>query len=78
MTPTDDPPVNRAGCLVCGDVVTSTHRHDFVRCSCGALAVDGGQAYLRRAGNPAKCVELPFAADLAGWDELRADMLRKP
>ncbi len=35
-------------CNECGDVIESVHRHDFVRCSCGAVAVDGGKSYLRR------------------------------
>lgn len=39
---------NRAKCLLCGDVIESVRTHDFVRCSCGALAVDGGTAYARR------------------------------
>lgn len=39
---------NRARCLLCGDVIESVRTHDFVRCSCGALAVDGGTAYVRR------------------------------
>ena len=43
---------NQARCLECGDAVTSRTRHDFVTCSCGALAVDGGQAYLRRVVRP--------------------------
>lgn len=40
--------INRARCNVCGDVISSSHRHDFVTCSCGALSVDGGTDYLRR------------------------------
>lgn len=40
---------NRAKCLVCGDVIESKHRHDFVTCSCGNLSVDGGKDYLRRS-----------------------------
>lgn len=39
---------NQAKCLVCGDVVESRHRHDWVACSCGAIFVDGGKDYLRR------------------------------
>ena len=27
----------------------STHVHDYKRCSCGAVAVDGGKEYMRRA-----------------------------
>jgi len=42
--------LNRAKCLNCGEVLISTHRHDFVGCSCGKLAVDGGLDYLRRVG----------------------------
>ena len=43
---------NSARCKKCGDHVESEHRHDFVACKCGAIAVDGGHAYLRRAGYP--------------------------
>ncbi len=39
---------NRARCTKCDDVIESRHRHDFVRCKCGAIAVDGGKAYIRR------------------------------
>uniref|UniRef100_A0A6M3XZN9 DUF7695 domain-containing protein n=1 Tax=viral metagenome TaxID=1070528 RepID=A0A6M3XZN9_9ZZZZ len=34
-------------CLVCGDIIQSMHRHDFVPCSCGAIFVDGGNDYTR-------------------------------
>lgn len=49
---------NSAHCLDCDDEIVSTHRHDFVRCSCGRIAVDGGLAYVRRV----------FAAD-ARWED---------
>lgn len=39
---------NAARCLLCDTVVESKHRHDFVRCKCGNLFVDGGHDYLRR------------------------------
>ena len=42
---------NAASCLGCGDFIVSKHRHDFVTCTCGAISVDGGQAYLRRVGS---------------------------
>ena len=42
---------NQIRCLKCKDEVYSAHRHDFVTCSCGAVAVDGGMEYLRRVGN---------------------------
>lgn len=40
---------NRAKCRRCDDIIESTHRHDFVTCKCGEIAVDGGQAYFRAA-----------------------------
>jgi hypothetical protein len=43
--------VNRIQCLNCGDIITSQHRHDYVECSCGKVAVDGGHEYLRRTGS---------------------------
>jgi DNA-directed RNA polymerase subunit N (RpoN/RPB10) len=39
---------NTIRCKHCGDVVESTHVHHFNRCSCGAVAADGGKEYLRR------------------------------
>ena len=50
--------VNKIRCKKCGEIIESTHRHDFKICKCGAVAVDGGHDYLRRSG------------DLDGYDEL--------
>lgn len=41
---------NAARCLHCGEVIESRHRHDYVKCSCGNIAVDGGPTYARMAG----------------------------
>ena len=40
--------INVIRCNICGDEIESKHRHDFVECSCGACAVDGGHDYLRK------------------------------
>jgi hypothetical protein len=48
---------NAVTCLGCGDFIVSKHRHDFVTCTCGAISVDGGQAYLRRVGDFANAVD---------------------
>ena len=45
-------------CKKCGDIIESTHRHDFKFCKCGAVAVDGGKDYLRRCGNREEWEEL--------------------
>lgn len=42
---------NSARCLRCNTEIESTHRHDFVSCPCGTIAVDGGKDYIRRAGD---------------------------
>ena len=39
---------NSAMCLACNEEIESRHRHDFVRCSCGNVMVDGGKDYLKR------------------------------
>ncbi len=39
---------NSAKCKKCGDEIESKYRHDFVRCSCGEIFVDGGKDYFRR------------------------------
>lgn len=41
--------VNKIKCKFCGDIIESTHVHDFKFCSCGKCAVDGGHYYLRRS-----------------------------
>ena len=35
-------------CKVCGKVIESKLRNDFMTCSCGRCSVDGGLEYLRR------------------------------
>ena len=40
--------LNAAQCLDCLDVIESKHVHDYVRCNCGNVAVDGGRDYIRR------------------------------
>lgn len=39
--------INKAECLLCHDVIESTHRHDFVKCKCGEIFIDGGLDYNR-------------------------------
>jgi len=39
---------NKIQCNFCKDIIESIHRHDFVVCSCGKVAVDGGKDYLKR------------------------------
>lgn len=40
---------NMIKCNICGDIIESKYRHDYVTCSCGAVSVDGGHDYLRRS-----------------------------
>ena len=44
--------VNKIKCKKCGDIIISSHVHDFKWCVCGAVAVDGGKFYLKRCGEP--------------------------
>ena len=39
---------NKIRCKHCGDIIESRWTHEFVRCSCKSVAVDGGHEYLRR------------------------------
>ena len=39
---------NKIMCRNCGEIIESTHRHDYKTCSCGRCSVDGGHNYLRR------------------------------
>ena len=43
--------MNKIKCLECGEEMVSTHRHDFVSCSCpNGSFVDGGDSYVRIGG----------------------------
>ena len=48
---------NAIRCKLCSDEIESTYRHDYVTCSCGACAVDGGHNYLRRSFKTPDCFE---------------------
>ena len=46
---------NAIQCKLCGEIIESTDRHDYVECKCGACAVDGGHSYLRRSYKERNC-----------------------
>lgn len=46
---------NAIQCKLCGDIIESTDRHNYVECKCGACAVDGGHDYLRRSFKEKDC-----------------------
>lgn len=39
---------NKIKCNYCGDIIESTHVHDYKECKCGKCSVDGGKYYLSR------------------------------
>lgn len=43
---------NKAKCRVCDTIIESKHVHDFVKCKCEAIFVDGGNEYHRGGGSP--------------------------
>jgi phage FluMu protein Com len=47
--------VNAIKCKLCGEIIESTEQHQYVSCKCGACAVDGGLAYLRRSFKSEDC-----------------------
>ena len=49
---------NKIKCKKCGDIIESKSRNDYKRCSCGAVAVDGGKDYLKRIGKEKDYIEL--------------------
>lgn len=49
---------NAAQCAVCKDIIESTHRHDWVTCSCESIFIDGGKDYLRAGGYPEHFISL--------------------
>lgn len=41
------PIINKVRCKKCNDIIESKHSHDFVRCKCGSIYIDGGNEYQR-------------------------------
>jgi hypothetical protein len=42
----------RVKCLKCKHTIRSMYRHDYQKCICGNLFVDGGSSYLRMGAEP--------------------------
>ncbi|WP_446686406.1 DUF7695 domain-containing protein [Paenibacillus eucommiae] len=56
--------VNKVRCKQCLQEVVSETTHDFQKCKCGKVGVDGGKSYLRRVG------ELDLIEELSVWEEV--------
>jgi len=54
-------PRNVVRCNRCFDIIESVHVHDFVRCKCGKVAVDGGNEYHKRVGSECDYTEMSFS-----------------
>ena len=54
---------NKIKCKKCGDIIESKSTNDYKKCSCGAVAVDGGAEYLKRIGNENDYIKLSINKD---------------
>lgn len=48
---------NSAKCLICMQEIESKFRHDYRKCKCGNLMVDGGKDYIRRGWRDPDTIE---------------------
>jgi len=39
--------VSAIKCINCGDIIFSRARHDYHKCTCGNIAIDGGFDYIK-------------------------------
>jgi len=61
---------NAIQCKLCGDIIESTDRHQYVTCKCGACAVDGGHDYLHRSFKDKDCyIDLSETEDVSDKKE---------
>lgn len=61
---------NAIQCKLCGEIIESTDRHQYVTCKCGACAVDGGHDYLRRCVKDKSCyVDLSETIEISAEEE---------
>lgn len=49
--------LNRIKCKLCGEIIQSNNKYDFVTCGCGEVSVDGGSWYGRRLAKDLKNIE---------------------
>jgi hypothetical protein len=53
--------MSKIRCKKCNDIIESVHVHDFKKCKCGKVMIDGGDEYLRFGwpeGDPKDYVEV--------------------
>lgn len=55
---------NKIKCKKCGSIIESKDLYDFQYCSCKAVAVGGGNQYLKRIGNEEDYEELSYIRKL--------------
>lgn len=66
---------NKLACRLCGDIIESTHRHDFKYCKCGEIGIDGGREYIRcGANNINNVINMVEYYSEAEWAALQAHM----
>ena len=61
---------NAVKCTKCGDVVVSTHVHDFRWCSCKSIFTDGGTDYVHRGGDFISMDDMCVSIDLNFLDDI--------
>jgi len=59
-------------CKKCKDIIKSNHRHDYVRCKCGAISIDGGFDYCRLGFQDSSQLKELYYEDEAGNKQYRA------
>lgn len=66
---------NAVQCASCGEIMNSTHVHDFVTCTCPLrIGADGGGDYLKRIGDSSKIIELSLT-DKSSIEEMKEKLL---
>ena len=64
---------NQATCKKCATTIFSSHRHDYVECSCGAIMVDGGNDYLRHGWDqPYNFIDQSLTMDTVDFGKILA------
>lgn len=50
--------INGVVCIHCREFLRSKNKHDFKKCSCGLVGVDGGSHYQRLLGDPEDYIQV--------------------
>ena len=68
---------SKATCPHCDKTIFSLFRHDYATCQCGAINIDGGDAYIKFGWDPDRIDPTKINTEKATGDEIEEEIQRR-